>query len=63
MNAAASGVKNRRDCLVVLNSVARSVIEDQRGQDSVWVFPVRGKPVPLMVQKAWCLARQRAAEK
>jgi len=58
-----SGVKNRRDRLVVLNSVARSVIEDQRGQDPAWVFPVRGKPVPLMVQKAWCLARQRAAEK
>ena len=25
--------------------------------------PCRGKPVPLMLQKAWRLARQRAAEK
>jgi hypothetical protein len=58
-----SGVKNGRDRLVVLNSVARSVIEGQRGQDPVWVFPVCGKAVPLMVQKAWRLARQRAAEK
>lgn len=39
-----SSVNNRRDRLVVLNSVARSVIEDQRGQHSVWVFPIDGKP-------------------
>ena len=58
-----SGVKNRRDRLVVLNSVARSVIEGQRGEDPVWVFSRGGKPVQQMLQKAWCLARQRAAEK
>jgi integrase len=56
-------VKNRRDRLVVLNSVARSVIEEQRGQHPVWVFSVAGKPVQRMLQKAWRLARQRAAEK
>jgi integrase len=58
-----SGVKNRRDRLVVLNSVARSVIEGQRGQHPVWVFSVAGKPVHRMLQKAWRLARHRAAEK
>ena len=58
-----SGVKNRRDRLVVLNSVARSVIDDQRGLHPVWVFSVAGKPVHRMLQKAWRLARQRAAEK
>ena len=57
-----SGVKNRRDRLV-LNRVARSVIEDQRGQDHVWVFPLGGKPVQQILQKALCLARQRAAER
>jgi len=56
-------VKNRRDRLVVLNSVARSVIEEQRGQHPVWVFPIGEKPVQRMLQKAWRLARQRAAEK
>lgn len=58
-----SGVKNRRDRLVVLNSVARSVIEEQRGQHPVWVFSVAGKPVQRMLQNAWRLARQRAAGK
>ena len=58
-----SGVKNRRDRLVVLNSVARSVVEDQRGQDPVWVFPLEGKPIERMLQTAWRLARQRAAAK
>ncbi len=58
-----SGVKNRRDRLVVLNSVARSVIEEQRGQHPVWVFSVAGKPVGRMLQRAWRAARQRAAEK
>ena len=52
-----------RDRLVVLNSVARSVIEEQRGQHPVWVFSVAGKPVGRMLQRAWRAARQRAAGK
>src|SRR5262245_20752731 len=34
-----SVVKNREDRLVVLNDVAKSVIEAQRGLHSRWVFP------------------------
>jgi len=56
-----SGVKNRYDRLVVLNSVARSVIDGQRGLHPVWVFPHRGRPVDRMTQRPWRLARSRAA--
>jgi len=38
-----SGVKNGDERLVVLNNVAKSVIEGQRGLDPVWVFPY-GQP-------------------
>lgn len=33
-----SGVKNGEDRLVVLNQVAKSVVEGQRGKDDVYVF-------------------------
>lgn len=56
-----SGVKNRHDRLVVLNSVAKNVIEGQRGLHPHWVFPVEGKPVARMLQRAWRQARSRAA--
>ena len=58
-----SGVKNRYDRLVVLNAVARSVIEGQRGLHPLWVFPHRGRPVDRMTQRPWRLARSRAAAK
>ena len=58
-----SGVKNRYDRLVVLNAVARSVIEGQRGLHPLWVFPHRGRPVDRMTQRPWRLARARAAAK
>lgn len=35
-----SGVKNGEDRLVVLNGVAKTVIEQQRGQSKEWVFPM-----------------------
>ena len=37
-----SGVKNGEDRLVVLNGVAKSVIEKQRGLSKEWVFPYDG---------------------
>jgi integrase len=58
-----SGVKNPYDRLVVLNAVARSVIEGQRGLHPLWVFPHRGRPVDRMTQPPWRLARARAAAK
>ena len=64
-----SGVKNGDERLVILNSVARSVIEGQRGLHPIWVFPY-GKPdesgptaIHRMNDSAWKKARIRAADK
>lgn len=63
-----SGVKNRDERLVVLNSVAQSVVDGQRGLNPVWVFPY-GKSdqngptaVHRMNDSAWKKARVRAAD-
>jgi integrase len=61
------GVKNGDDRVVVLNSVAKGVIESMRGLHSTHVFArVRGKkakaaPVTKMYNTAWKSARERAA--
>ncbi|BAO61481.1 phage integrase [Pseudomonas protegens Cab57] len=68
--SARSGVKNRDERLVVLNDVAKSVIEKQRGKPPLYVFPF-GKPdgegnettVHRMNDSAWKKARIRAAKK
>jgi integrase len=65
-----AGVKNRDERLVVLNSVAKSVIEKQRGKHAQFVFPF-GQPdvegnettVHRMNDTAWKKARIRAATK
>lgn len=72
-------VKNGEDRLVVLNQVARSIIDSQRGVDPRYVFtycpPARKarpgepptvpvrRPVGTMITKAWTKARERAANK
>src|SRR5208283_4726885 len=56
----ASKVKNRRDRLVVLNKVARVVIEETRGQHPQYVFTYRGRPIRKMYGAAWRKARMRA---
>ncbi|WHV80219.1 tyrosine-type recombinase/integrase [Pseudomonas aeruginosa] len=65
-----SGVKNGEERLVVLNTVAKSVIEGQRGLDPVWVFPYgmpdrngKATSVHRMNDSAWKKARIRAAKK
>lgn len=57
-----SGVKNRDDRLVVLNTVARSIIERQRGISREWVFPYNGVAMRRMNDSAWKSARVRAAK-
>ena len=57
-----SGVKNGEDRLVVLNGVARSVIEKQRGLSKEWVFPYDGTGMHRMNDSAWKKARVRAAK-
>jgi len=53
-----AGVKNGEDRLVVLNRVARAVIERQRGKHPEFVFIYRGKPVHHMLNNGWRKARK-----
>jgi integrase len=63
-------VKNEQDRLIVLNRVARSVVDSVRGQHAEYVFvrypkSKEAKPVPLdsMNTTAWKNGRKRAADK
>ncbi len=58
-----SGVKNREDRLVVLNAVARSVIDARRGKHPEFVFTFRGRKLQCMNNTAWQNARKQAAAK
>ena len=53
-----SRVKNGDERLVVLNKVARSVIEARRGIDRKFVFTCDGKPITRMMTSGWKRARQ-----
>lgn len=53
-------VKNREERLVVLNRVARSVVEEVRGQHAEFVFTCGAKPVAKMNGTAWRRSRARA---
>ena len=54
-------VKNADDRLVVLNRIAASVVEAQRGKHLTHVFSYRGKPVTRMLNSAWLRAREKVA--
>ena len=65
-----AGVKNRDERLVILNSVAKSIIEKQRGQHKLFVFPFGmpdehgvGTTINRMNDSAWKRARIRATKK
>lgn len=58
-----SGVKNREERLVVLNDIAKSIIEGQRGRDDEWVFPYEGHALHRMNDSAWRSARAKASKK
>lgn len=53
-------VKNREDRLVVLNRVAKGVVEEMRGMHAESVFTYRGRGVKTMYGAAWRKARERA---
>nr|WP_272880958.1 tyrosine-type recombinase/integrase [Pseudomonas fragi] len=57
-----SGVKNGDERLVVLNNVAKSIIDKQRGISKEWVFPYNGTAMHRMNDSAWKKARVRAAK-
>lgn len=54
-------VKNGEDRLVVLNRIAWSVVEAQRGNHSTRVFSFRGRPVTKIYNSGWKRARVDAA--
>ena len=56
----ATEVKNREDRLVVLNNIARSVVESLRGEHPEYVFTFRRHRVGKMNNTAWKNARKRA---
>jgi integrase len=53
-------VKNGDERLVVLNRVAKAVVEAERGRHATHVFNFRGKPIGHMLNSAWRRARQAA---
>ena len=53
-------VKNGVERLLVLNRVAKSVIEEVRGEHPEYVFTYRGHPLTVMNNSGWQSARRRA---
>lgn len=55
-------VKNAEDRLVILNDMAKQVVEKRRGNGSEWVFPsqVTGKPRYNLNNSSWKTAWQKA---
>lgn len=54
------GEKNKEDQIVVLNSVAYSEIESQRGVHPIYVFPFKSKRLERMHTTAWENAWKKA---
>ena len=50
--------KSKRAHVIILNDIAWSIIESQRGLHPIWVFPYRGRPVSTMNNTAWQRARR-----
>jgi len=53
-------VKNGDDRLIVLNDVALSVVQGQRGIHPEYVFSYRGRPVLKMLNSGWKSAREKS---
>lgn len=53
-------VKNREERLIVLNQVAKSVVEEVRGVNPDYVFTYKGHPIQKMNNGAWKRARKMA---
>jgi integrase len=56
-------VKNGLDRFVVLNRVARPVIDGCRGEHPEFVFTRRGKPITRIYNSGWKAARRRASKR
>ena len=56
-------MKNEKNRMVVLNAVARSVIETYRGLHPIHVFTLRGRPIETMHNNGWQTIRKRVANR
>jgi integrase len=54
-------VKNELDRYVVLNRIARSVVDECRGRHSEFVFSHKGNPLTRIYNSGWKGARRRAS--
>ena len=54
----AEAFKTKRPHVVILNDIAWSVVQTQRGRHPTWVFPYRGRNVARMNNTAWQQARR-----
>ena len=45
--------KNSQERVVVLNAIARRVIDEQRGKHAKFVFTYRGNPIKSILNSAW----------
>ena len=55
-------VKNQEERLIVLNKVAKSVIDGQRGKHSEYIFTYDGHPVTRINNSAWKRARLKSSQ-
>lgn len=53
--------KSKRPHVLILNDVAWSIIETQRGKHPIWVFPNRGRRIGTMNNNGWQQARRGAS--
>lgn len=52
-------IKNREDRLIVLNRIAKSVVDSMRGQHSEYVFTYRSQPIERINNNGWKRARRQ----
>ena len=51
-------VKNGDERLVILNDIAKSVVNARRGKHPTHVFAYKGKPIVRMLNSSWCRVRK-----
>ena len=56
-------VKNGEERLIVLNRIAKSIVEEQRGKHAELVFTYEGRKLGKLHTSAWNRARAKAAKK
>jgi integrase len=56
----AETTKNGKERLVLLNRVARNILDEHRGQHHAFVFAYEGNPLTRLLNTAWKKARTRA---